>query len=36
LSAEQRKKLEEFANACGDENTPMLKTFFERAKKFFR
>jgi molecular chaperone DnaJ len=36
LTAEQRQKLEDFANACGDENTPMRKSFFERAKKFFR
>jgi molecular chaperone DnaJ len=36
LSAEQRQKLEDFANACGEENTPMRKSFFERSKKFFR
>ncbi len=36
LTAEQRQKLEDFANACGEENTPMRKSFFERAKKFFR
>jgi molecular chaperone DnaJ len=36
LTAEQRKKLEDFANACNEENTPMLQSFFERAKKFFR
>ena len=29
-------KLEEFAALCGDENTPMRKSFFERAKEFFR
>jgi molecular chaperone DnaJ len=36
LNAEQRAKLEEFAGLCGDENTPMRRSFFERAKEFFR
>ena len=36
LNAEQRAKLEEFANLCGDENTPLRKSFFERAKEFFK
>ena len=36
LNAEQRHKLEEFANLCGEENAPMRKSFFERAKEFFR
>jgi molecular chaperone DnaJ len=36
LDAEQRRKLEEFAAICGDENTPMRKSFFERAKEFFK
>jgi molecular chaperone DnaJ len=36
LNAEQRRKLEEFAALCKDENTPLRKSFFERAKKFFR
>jgi molecular chaperone DnaJ len=36
LNAEQRAKLEEFANLCGEENTPIRKTFFERAKDFFK
>ena len=36
LNAEQRAKLEEFASLCGDENTPMRKSFFERAKEFFK
>ncbi len=36
LNNEQRQKLEEFALLCGDENTPIRKTFFERAKEFFR
>jgi molecular chaperone DnaJ len=36
LNAEQRQKLEDFANLCGEENTPLRRTFFERAKEFFR
>src|SRR5213083_2752630 len=36
LNPEQRRKLEEFAALCGEENTPMRKNFFERAKEFFR
>jgi molecular chaperone DnaJ len=36
LNHEQRQKLEEFAALCGDENTPIRKSFFERAKEFFR
>ncbi|HEY2125167.1 MAG TPA: molecular chaperone DnaJ [Chthoniobacterales bacterium] len=36
LNAEQRQKLEEFASLCGEENAPMRKTFFDRAKEFFR
>src|SRR5438445_141381 len=36
LNAEQRQKLAEFADLCDDENTPMRKSFFERAKEFFQ
>jgi molecular chaperone DnaJ len=36
LNAEQRSKLEEFAALCGEENTPLRKSFFERAKEFFK
>jgi molecular chaperone DnaJ len=36
LNSEQRKKLEEFAALCGDENTPIHKNFFEKARDFFR
>jgi molecular chaperone DnaJ len=36
LNAEQRAKLQEFAELCGEENTPLRKSFFERAKEFFR
>jgi molecular chaperone DnaJ len=35
LNGEQRKKLEEFADLCGDHNTPLHKTFYERLKEFF-
>jgi molecular chaperone DnaJ len=36
LNAQQRRKLEEFAELCGDENTPLRRSFFERAKEFFK
>src|ERR1700736_6101731 len=36
LNAEQRAKLQEFAELCGEENTPLGKSFFELAKEFFR
>lgn len=36
LNAEQRKKLEEFAEVCGLENLPMHKSFLEKAKEFFK
>jgi molecular chaperone DnaJ len=36
LNAEQRKKLEEFAELCGDDNSPIHKGFFEKAKEFFQ
>ena len=36
LNSEQRQKLEEFAALCGEENTPLHKSFFDRAKDFFR
>jgi molecular chaperone DnaJ len=35
LNAEQRQKLEEFAALCGEENAPLHKSFFEKAKEFF-
>jgi molecular chaperone DnaJ len=35
LTAEQRKKLEEFALLSGDADEPMSRSFFEKAKKFF-
>jgi molecular chaperone DnaJ len=36
LNSEQRQKLEEFAAVCGEDNTPLHRSFFERAKEFFR
>jgi len=36
LNAEQRAKLQEFAELCGEENTPLGQSFFERAKEFFK
>jgi molecular chaperone DnaJ len=35
LNGEQRRKLEEFAELMGDDNTPLHKSFFEKAKEFF-
>ena len=36
LNGEQRRKLEEFAELMGDDNTPLHKSFFEKAKNFFK
>lgn len=36
LNNEQRQKLEEFSALCGEENTPIRRSFFDRAKEFFR
>lgn len=36
LNNDQRKKLEEFAELCGEENSPIHKSFFEKAKEFFQ
>jgi molecular chaperone DnaJ len=35
LTTEQRRKLEEFSQACGDADEPVSRSFFEKAKKFF-
>ena len=35
LNGEQRKKLEEFSALMGEENSPLHKSFFEKAKEFF-
>jgi molecular chaperone DnaJ len=36
LNSEQRRKLQEFAELCGDDNTPIHQTFFEKAREFFK
>ncbi len=36
LNGDQRKKLEEFSALCGEENSPIHKSFFEKAREFFR
>src|SRR5437660_2683969 len=36
LNSEQRRKLEEFSALVGEENSPLHKRFFDRAKDFFR
>ncbi len=36
LNAEQQHKLEEFAESCGQDNSPMQKSFFESLKHLFR
>ncbi len=36
LNGDQRRKLEEFADLCGEENAPLHKSFFEKAKEFFQ
>jgi molecular chaperone DnaJ len=36
LSGEQKKKLEDYAEACGDPANPMAESFVQKAKKFFR
>ncbi len=35
LNVDQRKKLEEFAVACGDADEPVAKSFIDKAKRFF-
>jgi molecular chaperone DnaJ len=36
LNAEQKKKLQEFAELCDENTTPLRKSFLERAKEFFK
>jgi len=36
LNAEQRQKLEELSALMGEENLPMHKSFFDKAREFFR
>ncbi|MCX7868936.1 MAG: hypothetical protein N2322_03200, partial [Terrimicrobiaceae bacterium] len=35
LNAEQRRALEKFAELCGEENTPIHRSFMERLRDFF-
>ena len=35
LDGEQRRKLEEFAASMGEDNSPIHKSFFEKAREFF-
>ena len=35
LNAEQKRKLEEFAELMGEDNSPLHKSFFEKAREFF-
>ena len=36
LNSAQKEKLKEFAELCDSDVNPLSKSFFERAKKFFR
>ena len=36
LTPEQKAKLQEFAELCGEDANPISKSFFEKAKKLFR
>jgi len=36
LNAAQREKLEEFAELCGEENTPIHRSFYDRLKDLFQ
>ena len=36
LNGEQRRKLQELADLMGEENSPLHKGFFDKAKEFFR
>ena len=36
LNGDQRAKLEEYAEACGDPANPVSESFVEKAKKFFK
>ncbi|MEM7386566.1 MAG: DnaJ C-terminal domain-containing protein, partial [Verrucomicrobiota bacterium] len=35
LNADQKKRLADFCDSCGDENAPLHESFLEKAKKFF-
>jgi molecular chaperone DnaJ len=36
LTSDQRRKLEDYAVACGDADEPVSRSFLEKAKKFFQ
>ncbi len=36
LNSTQRQKLQDFAESCGEENAPLHRSFFEKAKEWFR
>ena len=36
LTAEQKNKLREFSESCGDDVNPISRSFFEKAKKLFQ
>lgn len=36
LNAEQKEKLQEFAKALGEHNSPLQESFLEKAKRFFK
>jgi molecular chaperone DnaJ len=35
LNHEQKAKLQEFAESCGEDANPISKSFFEKAKRLF-
>ena len=35
LNPEQKEKLQDFAKALGEHQSPLQETFFEKAKRFF-
>jgi len=36
LNSEQKKKLEDYAEACGDPANPVSESFVKKAKQFFK
>jgi molecular chaperone DnaJ len=36
LNAEQKEKLQDFAKALGEHNSPLQESFLEKAKRFFK
>ena len=35
LTAEQKERLQDFAKALGEDQSPLQESFFEKAKRFF-